>query len=82
MAPEREVRQALRLRKGPIQLAAGEDQLLLGLIQMSDRKFVGKRAPMLAMYLGQQFDRGKHGVAPTRSTELKGGQKARHISEN
>ena len=29
--------------EGPIQLAAGEDQLLLGLIQMSDRKFVGKQ---------------------------------------
>ena len=35
---------------------------------------------MLAMHLGQQFDRGKHGVTPTRSAELKGGQKARHLS--
>ena len=47
---------------------------------MSDRKFVWKGVPILAMHLGQQFDRSKHGVAPTRSAELKGGQKARHIS--
>jgi hypothetical protein len=32
------------------------------------------------MHLGQQFDRGNHGVAPTRSAELKGGEKARRIS--
>jgi hypothetical protein len=61
-------------------LAAGEDQLLGAFIQMPDREFVRKRAPILAMHLGQQFDRGNHGVAPTRSAELKGREKARRIS--